>query len=457
MLFSLIHGKSSLIFKNTPDYTDILLFQHTRAKQSIHFAKYKKMSFYSRFYRSLFYLHALVALSEFILSFTLYIIVVFSDPELFFKIKNPDDDNWDLIDENSRILMLVLFVMGTIRTVILFVFLFGIALVSCGCCCIVYNRNLREGLVELSKAKATHRFISFNCNCPCYRARPKLRFQLQFLFIILVSGIRIGTIVYYLSLPNHIGPKSLAVIVGISLFFLILTSILDYYHYRMWWHYKPNINNLDIELPTTPLSKKHKRYLPYQLLGSHRTGEYGDKLCSNKPCTNRQLEHILIFHLSDYQPQPRWSELKQRNPSAKTYIGFHRTTAKSALLIAHSEFRRSTSRGLMLGSGIYFARSIKHTDRKARFEGAIIAAEVRMGNVKEVSWNELHTVRDTDRWHPEFDTIYYNHQNDERDEFCIYDESQILRWIIVIDGKFDDKIREYGMYEEFDDTKCYCI
>ncbi|CAF3514349.1 unnamed protein product [Rotaria sp. Silwood1] len=213
----------------------------------------------------------------------------------------------------------------------------------------------------------------------------------------------------------------------------------------------------NIKIPTTSLSNKHQRFLPYELLGSKRTGRHGDKLCDNEPCTNRELEHILIFHLSDYQPQPRWSEVKRFNASADTYIGFHRTSAQSALLISHSDFRRSTTPPQMLGFGIYFARSIKNTLGKARFEGAIIAAEVRMGNVKEVTKNELHTVRNTDQWHPDFDTVYYNHEDDQRDEFCVYDEKQVLKWIIVVDEEFDQKSNEYGMNQEFDDTKCFCV
>jgi hypothetical protein len=415
------------------------------------------MSFHSWFYRSLFYFHALIAVSEFILIIALFILIFITKPELFFKIKHPDDENWELIGMKNWIIMMSLFIVGIFRTVILFFFIFGILGVSSYCCFLLCFKCFREAIYKLFKAKATHRFISFNCNCPCYRARPKLRFQLQFLFLILVSGIRIATIAFCLSLQHHITTKSLAVIVAISFFFLVLTSLLDYYHYRMWWRYKPDIIKLKIAIPTTPLSNKHKRYLPYQLLGSNRTGQHGDKLCSNKRCKIRKLEHILIFHLSDYQPQPRWSEVKEFNPSADTYIGFHRTSAQSALLIAHSDFRRSTNPPQMLGFGIYFARSIKNTLGKARFEGAVIAAEIRMGNVKEVSQNELNTVRNTDRWHPEFDTVYYNHENDQRDEFCIYDESQILKWIIVIDEQFDRKSSDYGMDREFDDTKCYCI
>ena len=354
---------------------------------------------------------------------------------------------------------MVLIVIGTIRTVVLFVFLFGILTVTTQCFCLLCTSRYRQAVYKLFKAKATNRFLSFNCNCPCYRARPKLRFQLQFAFVILISCVRIAAIVFSLVLGNHVTTRSLAVIVAISFIFLLLTSLLDYYHYRVWWYYKPTFVRLDpsTKIPTAPLSTKHRRYLPEKLLGSQRTGQAGDKLCTNEPCTNRKLEHILIFHLSDHQPQPRWSEVKRLNLFADTYIGFHRTSADSALKIAHDAFHRSTTPPQMLGFGIYFARSIKHTERKARFRGAIIAAEIRMGNVKEVTQSELHTVRNTDLWHPEFDTVYYNHENDERDEFCVYDESQILQWIMVVDSEFDGKSDEYGMDQEFADTKCSCI
>jgi hypothetical protein len=410
------------------------------------------MSFHSWFYRSLFYFHAFVAISEFILTLALFILIFVTHRELFFKISRPEDENLEVIGAKKSIIMMSLFFIGTIRTVILFIFIFGVLTVTSPCFCLLFRV-----VYKLFKAKSTHRCISFNCNCPCYRARPNLRFQLQFLFVIAISCIRIVTIIFCLLLGNYVITKSLAVIIAISFFFLLLTSLLDYYHYRVWWHYKPNVIGLDIQIPITPLSNKHKRYLPYQLLGSKRTGRHGDKLCTNQPCKNRKLEHILIFHLSDYQPQPRWSEVKRLNASTDTYIGFHRTTAKSALLIAHSAFRRSTTPPQMLGFGIYFARSIENTLGKARFAGAIIAAEIRMGNVKEVKQYELHTVRNTDRWYPEFDTVYYNHENDQRDEFCVYDESQILKWIIVIDEQFDQKSHEYTMDQEYADTACFCI
>ncbi|CAF1358700.1 unnamed protein product [Adineta steineri] len=419
------------------------------------------MTCHSWFYRSLFYFHAIIALFECLTTITLFLLVVIYIPELFFKKEHPDSEDWDweLVSDKNKFIILLLFFIGGIRALVLIAVLTPLLFVFGWFPCFLCVKSCRQSLCRLLKAKATHRFFSFNCNCPCYRARPKLRFQLQLAFLILISLVRIATILFCLLIPHHITAKSLAVVVGISFIFLLLNSLLDYYHYRVWWKYEPKFVKLqeEIILPKTTLSAKHKRYLPYPLLGDMRTGRYGDKLCTNKSCTNRKLEHILIFHLSDYQPQPRWSQLKRLSPSADTYIGFHRTSAHAAAAIAHSDFRRSVKPPQMLGFGIYFARSIKNTDGKARFKGAIIAAEIRMGNVKEVSFNELNTVQNTNEWYPEFDTVYYNHANDERDEFCIYDETQILKWIIVVDREHDEKSADYEMKSEFYDTKCYCI
>lgn len=414
------------------------------------------MSFQSWFYHSLFYFHAAVTFLEFSLTLALIIAVFFVKHDAFFK-ADSDEFDWDSVDANTRTIIIVLFIIGAVRTAILFTVIFLVIFLAFPCCFFLMAECCRRRVLNFIKAEATHRFFSFNCNCPCFRPRPKLRFQLQLAFLIVIFCIRIANIILCLTTSHHIISKNFAVIIAISFYFLILTSLLDYYHYHVWWHYEPDLTKKKLEIPDTPLSKKHLRYLPYALLGNHRTGKVGDKLCIEEPCTNRRLEHILIFHLSDYQPQPRWSKLKELNPAADTYIGFHRTTAQSAVFISHSDFRRSTTPPQMLGFGVYFARSIKNTLGKARFEGAIIAAELRMGKVKEVTKNELFTVKNTDSWHPEFDTVYYNHADDARDEFCVYNETQILKWIVVIDQAFDGKIKNYDMANEFSDTRCFCI
>lgn len=72
-----------------------------------------------------------------------------------------------------------------------------------------------------------------------------------------------------------------------------------------------------------------------------------------------------------------------------------------------------------------------------------------MGRVLRVTSNELHTVCNSNSWWANYDTVYYAHNHEERDEFCLQDPKQILKWIIVMD---DDRIRQYGLDKEYSDT-----
>jgi hypothetical protein len=268
-------------------------------------------------------------------------------------------------------------------------------------------------------------------------------------------------IAFCLAVPHNITTKSLAVIVAISFFFLILTSILDYYHYRVWWHYKPHFKNLevDFEMPITPLSTKHKRYIPYHLLGDNRTNRFGDKPCSaGIECQNRRLEHISIFHFRGFNPQPRYRDIEQTTPGKNRYIGFHQTDPDSAILIAHSDFIVSTKyESTMIGHGVYFARSREGTQKKANRHGAYICAEIDMGTVLELSPKERNFYRGKNDWWDTHDTAYFCHSDPRLDEFCIKSPTQILNWIIVVEKEFDTKVETYGLDQEFNDTSCWCI
>jgi hypothetical protein len=175
-------------------------------------------------------------------------------------------------------------------------------------------------------------------------------------------------------------------------------------------------------------------------------------------CLDRTLEHILIFHFNTFTPTPRWSDIPNRDELTTTYIGFHRTDALAAVNIAYEDFRRSTTIPQMLGFGIYFARSVFHTQFKARRDGAVICAEILMGRVLEIGNNELGNVSNTDAWHQNFDTIYYHHPTEPlRDEFCIKSNDQILKWIMYIEPQFDAKIQRYRLNTEFADTLCLFV
>ncbi len=302
-----------------------------------------------------------------------------------------------------------------------------------------------------------NRFVALNCNCPCYIPRPRLRFIVRLFFLIVSILLRVlATILYATSKVSSSIKELLAAVCLISVIFSALSILFDFYHYRIWWYYRPSCDTL----PRKTLSLKHIRYIPYHLVGNNRNDMHmGNRPCRlmtrDVKCPNRQLEHLIIFHMSDYKPQERWGLL---SPDERTvYVGFHCTSADSAIKIAHSDFLRAMRPPQMLGFGVYFARSIAGTGGKARFSGALICAEIRMGRVKEVTYSRLHTVSNSKQWWNDYDTVYYNHRDDNRDEFCVKDPAQILRWVIVVNEENDSKVNEYGLATEFEDTMCGCI
>ena len=317
------------------------------------------------------------------------------------------------------------------------------------------NRSTSRSLKNLWKSKPLQRLIQLSCNCPCYIARPKLRFVIRLIFLLVCFIFRIIAIALYASAGGETKGGSLAGVCAISLANLALTFLVDLYQYCVWWHYRPQCDTR-----CNMVSKKHKRYIPYHLMGENRTVRLGDKPCPDGyQCTNRRLEHILIFHSSDYKPQPRYCDVTQNTEGKNLYIGFHRTTPEAAVSIAHSDFRVSTDqRSTMLGHGVYFARSADETEGKANAEGAYICAEIDMGRVKQVGPGpEKDSLRGTTHLWDEYDTVYYNHSNDARDEFCVKSQNQILKWVMVIAEGYDAKVHNYGLDTEFDDTKCGCI
>ena len=71
-----------------------------------------------------------------------------------------------------------------------------------------------------------------------------------------------------------------------------------------------------------------------------------------------------------------------------------------------------------------------------------------------ISAAEIDEVSDTDRWWEHYDTIYYAHENENLDEFCVKSPHQISKWIMVMN---DDRLHRYGLDHEFDNTRCGCI
>jgi hypothetical protein len=289
------------------------------------------------------------------------------------------------------------------------------------CACWLNSYNQQNGrqedeintsgvLRKLFGNKALRRFLIIDCNCPCYKARPKLRFQMRFVLLCIFFILRITAIGLYASAPpgdNDGG--ALAGVCAVSLIFLFNKLCLDFYHYYVWWHY-----TTERDTRCHCRSKKHKRYLPYHMVGEYRDPRtLGDRPCTAKPCLKRTLDHIAVFHSNDYQPQDRWRDIPKPPldvpPKSKIcclkskeidnqphYIGFHTTDPDAAIGIAHSEFRPGTCG--WLGPGVYFARSVQGTIGKAKSDGgAYIIAEIRMGKVYEIE-REL-----IDKHHSRFD------------------------------------------------------
>ncbi|CAF1636431.1 unnamed protein product, partial [Didymodactylos carnosus] len=296
------------------------------------------------FYKSLIFLHAFVAVGEFICVLTLLILFVIAEANN----SSLDPDTVSKSDVNLVFIGLGIGWLGAIvPTFIGFIIL--ILLQGLLCCCICFIIFIKPNSCgRIFCAKSIQRLITLECNCPCYIARPKLRFINRFIFLFMCLLLRLTSIIIYMYVSKTVPlMKQLAILTAISIIFLICTFFLDFYHYWIWWHYYPSC---DIQSRRT-LSRKHKRYLPYHLLGDYRTMKRGDYPCKNvQHCQNRQLEHIMIFHSKDYFPQPRWSEIK--NQCNGIYIGFHRTTFQAAVAIAHSDFRGSeatANKSQMLG------------------------------------------------------------------------------------------------------------
>jgi hypothetical protein len=317
------------------------------------------------------------------------------------------------------------------------------------------------------------RFIALNCNCPCCKPRPKLRFILQIAFRAVGILFRVLAVIMYGVLLGQTSSsldqrilKSLLIVTAGSLILPLLTILLDLYHYRVWWAYEPDVD-IPPDIAKKPLSRKHKRFIPYPLIGDFRTNEMGNGQCkAGSSCHRSKLEHVVIFHSSKHEPQPRWS------PKYPVYIGFHRTTPQAAISIAKTEFRGSLTG--MLGPGAYFARSTEATLMKIGKPdqtGAWFVAEIFMGKVFSVEETSIrsypsNTLFDPNLkrsisngdWQQEYDTCYFKHSTESKDEFCIKDpEKQIIRWVVVIEAPHDKKIASYGLDVELEAGPCGCF
>lgn len=400
-------------------------------------------------YRALPAYLALIAFFEFILGIVRIAV--------FFSSSSPTDGKASAGFILDWISSIVPTLMGLLVTLTLLIILLAILAAICDSNKVHSADEPSTGttIKNLWKSRPLQRLIQLSCNCPCYISRPKWRFIVRLIFLLLCFIFRIIAIALYASAGSNTNGGTLAAVCAISLVGLFLTFLIDLYQYCVWWHYRPQCDT-----KCSLVSKKHKRYIPYHLMGDNRTMRLGDQPCPDGSyCENRRLEHILIFHSLDFKPQARFHDVKQKIPGKNLYIGFHRTTPEAAVSIAHSDFAISTNhKSTMLGHGVYFARSMTATEGKANAEGAYICAEIEMGRVKEVvRGQETNSLRGTTHLWKDYDTVYFNHEDDNRDEFCVKSPDQILKWVMVVTEEYDSKVRNYKLDTEFDDTRCGCI
>lgn len=344
-------------------------------------------------YKSMPYMLGLISIIEMLLGIIRIVI--------FFSQKTSDPNNvfsYDPINSNDLITSPLLlnaqtkaaFAIDWITSIVptlmgVYVTCFSIVAVCsiCVMCCagMCADQRTRESVAACSNCckclclictnKANHRCVSLNWNCPCYKARPKLRFQVRFGLLVTFIFLRIIAIILYVSAQNvgYLG-KYMAAICSMSIIFLVLTMLIDFYQYRVWWYYRPDgaYKRCRCCCCKQHFHASHQRFLPIPLLGIWREqNKIGNRPCQytvSGTCSNLSLEHIVIFHAFDFKPLRRY-----QLGSDRTYIGFHQTTSENAASISQTGFRRSMTPPQMLGFGVYFARSFADTIGKARTAG----------------------------------------------------------------------------------------
>lgn len=181
------------------------------------------------------------------------------------------------------------------------------------------------------------------------------------------------------------------------------------------------------KVPKDGLSGKHIKYISRELVGK----EACSLMNTYGKCVKRDLEHVVLFHSEGSVPQERWGSLA--GTGASTYFGFHSVPLRTALAIAQLDFR--ISRLGILGPGIYFSRAVPSRTREYAF--SIICAEIHMGRVLEVERNDLESRDIFNKLRNDYDAVYYKHEREEMDEFCVKSPEQVLRWIIAVDELHD--------------------
>jgi len=314
----------------------------------------------------------------------------------------------------------------------------------------VHRVNTFNRMQELCCNRAMRRCLLLQCNCPCYRPWSNTRFFVRFLFIFIELCLRIAALFLYIkTISNTNRAKDLMILTAVTLVFLVVILLLDFYHCCVSYDYIPYQDTTNCCYRT----RKHRGYLPYIRIRKNK-----NEFCKKNPCLNRKLKHIAEYHSNNFQHlQVRWNEMTKKHKGLSSYIGFYQTSPELAMEIVQGRAWFDTMG--QLGTGVYLRRSIDSTNTF----GAYFVLEIDMRKVHVVDAKEIYgqsgkKQSEYSQWQRQHDTCYVIHSDSQNDEICIKNSrKQIRNWLVIIEEYFDKKIPEYQLDTEYDLTQCRCI
>lgn len=199
----------------------------------------------------------------------------------------------------------------------------------------------------------------------------------------------------------------------------ILRYMIDSFFYFYYDMYVPK----PLRENKKELDERTKRFMRYSEF-------YSQRCPAGIFCTSTDIEHILKNHDILHSPTTKCDPANWCRGGKGYMIGYHQTLPETALLIAETGFKAGAS-GLF-GGGIYFARSIDDTFRKAHNFGALICAVVDMGNIKYVTQPEFEITKESLESEG-FNSVYAKAAEGflSKDEFVVYEPERVKKWIII--------------------------
>ena len=135
------------------------------------------------------------------------------------------------------------------------------------------------------------------------------------------------------------------VIVAFALAASVIVIIIEFIHFSCLWEHNPTeisdetgsqIHPFNNQATIRKTHRRHLRFIDYSLLNDQNDDGFRRSLCEfGHNCRSRSLDHHLCYHSLDAERE-RDSELADES-LRKSFIAFHRTTAKQACTIVQKE------------------------------------------------------------------------------------------------------------------------